>query len=322
MNRNRTLSINRVFLFTIIFSFFGSYINGWIFELTENYLLILLTSQTMLVIPSVIYLIKNKINLAEAIRFKKMKAGNIILTILLSYLISPLMTFINAISMLFVENTTSNFMINVTQDSKFLVSLFVIALIPSLLEESVYRGIFYNEYRKTNPLGAVFLSAFLFGIMHLNFNQFAYAFAMGIVFALVIEATDSILSTMIIHFFINGMSVVTLYLYPKLLEMLSKLTNSMFELEGINGEQLLEETLQDADQLISFQYIMEVLFWPAVICTLLAFLVYRTIAKNSGRWENVKGIFTHNKRRGSLKSTALIAGIAICIVLMIVQEIL
>ena len=219
--------------------------------------------------------------------------------------------------MIFVDNSTLEFMENIIGNNGLFLSLVIVALIPAILEETVYRGIFYNEYRKVNPLKAIFLSAFLFGIIHLNVNQFTYAFAMGIVFALTIEATDSILSTMIIHFFINATSVMTLHVLPYIMKALEKLMVSM----ELNPEEHLATIESGVDEILNFPFVMKTYFLPAIISTVLAFVVYRTIAKNSNRWEHVKGIFTKKTKEGKLISGSLIVAILICIVLMIVQEI-
>lgn len=307
MHRKRINEINLVFLTTIIFALFGQGINSIIFIYTDNYLLTLLSSQLILILPSIVYIIKYKLNIKEAIRFKKIKAVNIILLIVFSYLITPLMSFVNALSMLFFQNTTSSFMGGIIKENGFFLSILIIALVPAIFEEVVYRGIFYNEYRKAKPLQAIFLSAFLFGIIHGNLNQFVYAFLMGIVFALIIEVTDSILSTMIIHFFINGTSVTSLHLYSK----------------SMNVEEEASQLEASLDQILTFTEIMKTLLWPAIICTILAAFVYVAIAKNEGRWEWIKEIFIKRKNQNEEKliSISLVIAIVICIVIMIMNEI-
>ena len=52
------------------------------------------------------------------------------------------------------------------------------------------------------------MSGIFFGLMHMNFNQMAYAVVIGLIFGFVVEATGSIIPTMIMHFLINGFSVV------------------------------------------------------------------------------------------------------------------
>lgn len=307
MCKNRIKAINIVFLLTIIFALIGQGFSLIILGHTGNYLIILLLSQVVLILPSIIYMIRYKLNISEAIRFKKIKAANIILLIVFSYLITPLMSFINAISMLFFENTTSSFMGEIIKQNGFFLSITIIAVVPAIFEEAVYRGIFYNEYRKVKPLQAIFLSAFLFGIIHGNLNQFVYAFLMGIVFALIIEATDSILSTMIIHFFINATSVMALHLYNK----------------GMNVKEYASGIEGSLEQVLTFTQIMETLFLPAVVSTIIAVSVYIIIAKNAGRWEWVKGIFAkgQKKHEGSLLNISLVIAIVICLVIMIMNEI-
>ncbi|MGB8452261.1 MAG: type II CAAX endopeptidase family protein [Anaerocolumna sp.] len=341
---NRVKSVNRVFLATVLISIVGSVINSWILEYSDNYFLILLMSQFILIIPSAIYLITQKVNVTHAIRFRKIKISNIVLIIIFAYLISPLMNLINAISMLYVQNDTTDFMTNIVNNNGFLLSLIMVAFIPCVLEESVYRGIFYNEYSKVHALKGIFLSSFLFGIIHGNLNQFSYAFAMGIVFALLIEATDSILATMIVHFFINGTSVLVMALYPKLFKLLEALYGS----DQYNAEDLIKSMNSGLADNLDLGYVIRSYGITALIATALAFIVFRTIAKNSGRWDHVKRIFSKKRtadtrlqmesytqegdlslqdypyeapsQKGRLITISLIAGMVICIVLMVINE--
>lgn len=290
---DRIKSVNRVFLATVIISIAGSVLNEFVYGITGSTVLILLLSQLMLIIPSAVYLYNHKINVQKAIRFHKIKLSNIVLIVIFAYLISPLMSLISALSMLVVKNDTADFMNSITSNNPFLVSLFLIAFIPCILEESVYRGIFFNEYSKVNPLKAIFLSGFLFGIIHGNLNQFSYAFAMGIVFALLIEATDSILATMIVHFFINGSSVVVLYLYPKVFRMLETLYGS----EQFNADELIKQVTSASTSDLTLGYVIQSYGLSALVCSILAFIVFRTIAKNTGRWDHVVGIFKGRENR-------------------------
>jgi membrane protease YdiL (CAAX protease family) len=332
MNRVRT--INFVFFATVLLSLVGHFINQWIYNYTDNYFIILLVSQIILVLPSAIYLALSKNSIGKAIRFNKIKGSNVILIIIFSYLISPLMTLINAISMLFVENDTVGVMENIVSNNGFIISLFVIAFIPCILEETVYRGIFYNEYRKISPIKGILLSAFLFGIMHMNFNQFSYAFVMGMVFALLIEATDSILSTMIVHFFINGNSVLIMYLYPKMMELFEKVYGPGY----FNSSESIE-AIQASIQM-DLNLVLRTYAFPALIGSVLAFIVYRAIAKNSGRWGFIKGIFKKDEnielssfqdtvennppyeQKKRLITVSLLIGILVCLILMISSEII
>ena len=77
-----------------------------------------------------------------------------------------------------------------------------------MIEELAYRGVMFGSFHEAGRLKAILMSGFLFGLMHMNFNQMAYAIMIGLVFGFVVEATGSIIPTMIMHFLINGFSVV------------------------------------------------------------------------------------------------------------------
>lgn len=313
---------------TVLVSIFGSVLTSYIHLITKNMVYVLILSQILLIIPTLVYITSNKLNLAKTIRFNKIKISNVLLVILFSYLITPLMSLINLLSMLFVRNNIQNTVEVIADQNPLYISMIAIALIPCMFEEAVYRGIFYNEYRKTNVKSGILLSALLFALLHMNFNQFFYAFVMGVVFVILIEATDSILSSMIIHFVINGTSVLNLYMIPKLHEILEEIDPIYAENLGDN----LNSKLTRTEILASVTSI-----WPLVIITtILASLVLYGIANNSNRLEQLKGIFTGKNQieleveEGISKTSdhtkgfitiPLLIGIAICLVVMVVVEI-
>lgn len=288
MNKSSTskiIAVNRVFLATVIISVIGGVLNAYIFRATQNLAYIMIISQIIIALPSLIYLKLKNINIVNAIRLKKINLGNIVLIILFTYLITPFMGLINLLSTRVVSNSTEQIMGQITSENSFLISLLLVAFVPCVLEETVYRGIFYNEYRKVNVVKGIILSGFLFGIIHGNFNQFSYAFAMGIIFALLIEATDSILSTMIVHFFINGTSVFAMYLLPKLNQIM----------EAFYGEEYVETAANvTTNNVISPGAIAGYAVYAA-FTSILGFIVFRTIAKRTGKWEYIKSIFKKTK---------------------------
>lgn len=310
---NYSKNVNFVFLGTVLLSMLGQTVVG---SINMPILARLIFSQVILIAPSAFFVIKFRLNLKETLRFHKIKGSNIILILLFSYLVSPFMSLINMISMLFVENVIQNTLSVVVEKNILLVSITFIALLPSLFEESIYRGIFYNEYRRVNVLKGMVLSAFLFGLMHMNFNQFFYAFAMGMIFVLLIEATDSIIAPMIVHFCINGSSVLMLNILPRILKLL----------EDISPE-YSAQLQQSANMGVDKSEILRILPFNVVWATItlsLAVIVFRTIAKNAGQYEHVKNIFKRNKEStdGQLISLPLIIGIVICVGLMILNEVM
>ena len=64
-----------------------------------------------------------------------------------------------------------------------------------------------SEYKKLGLKKAVILSGLMFGLIHLNINQFFYATIIGMVLAVVTLYSRSIFPAMIIHFMNNGLNV-------------------------------------------------------------------------------------------------------------------
>ncbi len=82
---------------------------------------------------------------------------------------------------------------------QMLYILLAFAILPALLEEFLFRGILLAEYESVGVKTAVFLSAFLFGMMHMQFLRLpAYVFT-GILLALVAYATRSLFAPMLVH---------------------------------------------------------------------------------------------------------------------------
>jgi len=88
----------------------------------------------------------------------------------------------------------------------FLLSLLTVAVMPGIFEEFSHRGMLLSGYSKMGSVRTIVFSGLLFGLMHLNINQFFYAFVVGMLLALVALVTKSIWPSIIIHFMNNGIN--------------------------------------------------------------------------------------------------------------------
>ncbi|WP_099469131.1 CPBP family intramembrane glutamic endopeptidase [Konateibacter massiliensis] len=279
---------------TLLFSIL--HIMGINSNLSSNQSLII--SQFLILIPVIIYLIATKTNPVKLIRFKKIDVSTIMMTALFTVLIMPLVSFLNALSMLFAENEVMTLTSEMT-GNPFLVNLFLLAILPAISEEFVFRGVLFHTYRKSSVLYGVVLSGIVFGLMHLNFNQFSYAFVIGIIFALLIEATGSIYTTMIAHFIINGSSVW-----------------AMAFTSGQTSQELQAQITQEYLMIVVGLYGM-----IAVVTTVMAIGVYIWIIKHCKREEHMRAVFwiRNGEDKFSIKkaiSIPLIIGVIVCLAYM------
>ena len=244
----------------------------------------LFLSEMMLVIPAFAALLFSREKPNRVLCFHGLKFSSVLMVVVFTFLMGPLTTLLNAISMLFVDNAVTD-MSGQVLEYPFPVMLFMMAVFGPVCEELVFRGILYRGYLKSgNALKAVLLSSLLFGLIHMNFNQAPYAFALGVSMALLMEATGSLLAPVLMHMVFNAQSVVLMYVYDRFFPW------------------LLEEQAQQImgpEELLPTICVYLVL---ALICTALAGCVLVWLCRNerSGK-EYIRWIWQGRKRRAEKK---------------------
>ena len=198
--------INRLFLLQIVFIILVSLLGGrFLSELPARGSL--LASQLIYAFLPFLFVILYYRNMEFGIPLGKFRISTLLMTLLFTVLLLPVTSALNAFSMIFVENYVVEMQTGLESVS-MAEALFAVAFVPAFLEELVYRGIFFGCYRKLGIVKGAILVGIVFGVLHMNFNQFAYAFFIGIAFCFLMEATGNIIYCMIAHFFINGWSTV------------------------------------------------------------------------------------------------------------------
>lgn len=107
--------------------------------------------------------------------------------------------------------------LKVETTSGLLFNLFMIAFLPAIGEELLFRGviqrIFTNMTR--NHHYGIWISAILFSALHLQFYGFAPRMLLGVLFGYLLVWSGSMWLPIIAHFFNNGFAVITMYLIDK-----------------------------------------------------------------------------------------------------------
>lgn len=96
--------------------------------------------------------------------------------------------------------------------TSLLLNLFVVAVLPAILEEALFRGCVLRVLRPYGDFFAVFVSSVLFGLMHGNVRQIPFALIVGLALGWLYVVTNSIFLPMVVHFANNALSVVMEYL--------------------------------------------------------------------------------------------------------------
>ena len=101
-----------------------------------------------------------------------------------------------------------------------IVNLIIVALIPAIGEELLFRGVIQKELVKhmNNPHAAIFIASVIFSGFHLQIQGFIPKLIIGIVLGYAYYLTRSIWYPMLIHFVNNGIQVVLLFVAGDQLE--------------------------------------------------------------------------------------------------------
>ena len=348
---NRIKSVNILFLALVVIQLAVSFALGLFSEfisLTVNQSILI--SQAIIFVPVLVYLLVTRTKITELIKLKRIKISTVFMVVLFTFLMLPLIATVNAISMLFSTNIVND-TTQLMMENPFWLNLLLMAVIPAINEEFVFRGVFYQTYREKSVLWGIVGCGALFGFMHMNFNQFSYALVLGLIFALLVEATGSILAPMIGHFVLNGNSVVLMTLSRLLTDALA---DNQEELNAILGDSAVGLDFSAQYTQEELMITIGMLAVIAVITTSLAACVFVWISRHCGTLENIKGIFSKKEtgiqedvigadivredviREGTIRETKmqnkkkkqlaivtapLIIGVVLCIVVMVMAEI-
>ena len=201
---------------------------------------------------------------ALCICFTFMYVGNYISTIVLSIMEG------------IFQHTTSNPLESLTAESNIIIDIVFIAILAPILEEILFRKIICD---KLLPLGegyAIVISAAIFGLGHGNFYQFAYAFFLGIIFALIYVKTGKLRYSIGYHMIFNLVGGV---IAPWLVE--------FADLEG--AMEILEQAEPDLEEaLICLAKMTPMLIYVTIymgVVALGAVLIIRALVKKKVRFE-------------------------------------
>ena len=88
------------------------------------------------------------------------------------------------------------------------LTLFVVAVLPAVCEELIFRGFMVQSTRSCGMVFCVLVNGLFFALFHQNPAQTLYQFVCGCVFALIACRSGSILPTVVVHFLNNAAVVI------------------------------------------------------------------------------------------------------------------
>ena len=267
-----------------------------------------LMNQGFLLAGAAVYILVTKTDLKKDLWVRKYRLSTFFLSLVALLTAIPMAQWLNVISQLFAKNRTNATIEQLTQSIPAVLGIAVIGCLPGFVEETLFRGIVFSAFRKRSILTGIVISSLSFGLLHMNFNQIFYTVYFGIVFALMVEATGSIVSTMILHMLFNGINMLVVYLLPIYYKWMGTFSE---EYANVDVSAMLNAA-QAKDQLI-----LTIVIWTpfAIGGVVLTILLLNAIAKLNGRSIAWKTICGEKERTAKIKplNIPLIIGWIICL---------
>lgn len=285
-----------------------------------NLVVDLAVSQMIIIVPGLLtYIYLNKEGEHEKM-YKPIRPITVLLLFIFTWLLMPLVTAANAFSQLFTTNEVLSISEKVLELPIWLMIL-IIGILGPFSEEFVFRGLIYRNLRGKGSryIAAATVSALFFGLMHMNLNQFCYAFVLGLVFALINEILDSTWPSFICHAIVNTQNVLMMYISDKILSASSGMGLSDYYSDSTGG--VGESPLMKGVLLVMFL----VLILVSIVTTALAGLLLYGICALEGKEDRFKMIFSKKESKDNkdnlkvLYPTGYIA-IGICVFVMFMLE--
>lgn len=272
----------------------------------------ILMTQAYLLIGAILYMIITKTGFREGLQVKKYRISTFFLSLIVLITASPMASLLNILSQFFAKNSTSGMIFDVTQNVPMWLGVLIIGCLPGFVEETLYRGIIFTAFRKRSVLTGIVISALCFGLMHMNFNQMLYAIYLGVIFALIVEATGSLVSTMILHMLFNAVNTVYVYILPMYYEWMEKYSS---EYASVDMESLFNTVPTTAQLMMTAAFLAPF----AIGGLVLTILLLKAIAKQNGRTLTVASICGRKEEVKQTKpvNVFLILGWIFCLVICI-----
>jgi len=131
------------------------------------------------------------------------------------------------------ENIDNSLTFDPSKPVSFIAISLYVCIVGPILEELLCRGVLLNLCSQVSVKFGIFMSAMLFGIMHMNFIQGVNAFVMGLILAYIACKSKSLVAPILVHMFNNTSAVVFTVIANQLSESASNTLSYIFTFGSI-----------------------------------------------------------------------------------------
>lgn len=190
---------------------------------------------------------------------KEMTAGQWIIAFFmcyaLMYVTNVIGTFTTAIFGTLKGDLVDNPIQDILTGLSPLTAFFLMVICAPIVEEYVFRKLIIDRTVQYGQATAILLSGLMFALFHGNFNQFVYAFTLGVFWGFIYVKTGRLIYTVTLHMTVNFLGSI-----PGLLLMKSTFFNQLSLLAENNPSAIVGLVMQHPVQFLLICFYMLLLF--------------------------------------------------------------
>lgn len=180
---------------------------------------VLITEFLLITLPVIIYARIKGISLKRELRFNSLSPIDALLVVIAFVSAYFLAVFINLLAEILLSMMGTLVVPDIPfakNPSEYYILLFIIAVSAGICEEILFRGFILRAYEKLGMWPSIIVTSALFSMLHLNIQNVAAPFFLGIILGFAVYKTNSIFAGIIGHFTNNAISVTLGYMIMNL----------------------------------------------------------------------------------------------------------
>lgn len=254
--------VNIFMLVTVIILLYGKLLlnNLGIFKSMGANMSTVLTQVVFLLYPIILYIAITKNKVFESLRIKSVNFKSALTVFLVGALAVPIIIFVSSLLMT-VSKSYTNDIVRFSENGKLLTRIISIALVPAVIEELLFRGIFLYEYRNVKSIISIVINGILYGLVFGNVYIMIIVMLLGALFSYIVLITDSVIYSIIVHFVIAALIIILL-----------SAVNFEYALSTLSAYKLMT---------------IVILFLAALICGIIMFFVLKKFSGKQSSLEKV-----------------------------------
>lgn len=184
----------------------------------------LITEFLIIALPAVIFLYAFRYDIPRVLRLNKVSWVNIFLILGAMIFAIPIVGALNLANLVLIKHIFGKVVVAqppiASNISGLVLNILVIGGSAGLCEEILFRGTLMRAFERFGAAKSILITAFLFGLMHLDFQKLLGTFLLGALIGFMVYRTNSILSGMFAHFVNNSIAVIASFVIYKLNEIM------------------------------------------------------------------------------------------------------